>query len=225
MTNFYIIGDCHTSRIREFYDKDAEDLNIVFWGRGGEAFHRFDPDEYKRLNQESSYMEIHAPLPKYIELNTTVPFNEIKDDGVIIFWLGYIDVKYFLNKWNNAEWVIERFMDRIRSYFPNSKICFVEPFPQFIDWLSAEDEHKEISYEDRQIQNKLLNDALHAAAKKNEMDIIITQKDILDAIGKEYIDKNDFIDLTPVFGSIVDGLSKSNMKLIYDLFLKVAKQI
>jgi len=206
MRKLYLIGDCQSTRIYE----NHTDGDFIVWGKGGMSAWNFDPKRFTQQNLRSSSPE----SPRFNRKKTN--WREIKDDSVIMFWFGYIDVKYLLPKYNNADECAKRYIDNIVKNFPNSKKIILEPHPQFLEnmilyWEDVE----EYSYADRMIQNDLFTAALFHYAGVHGLEVI-TQKQILDCIG---VDKLTIEHANSNNIHVVDGLKKEYTKKIYDMLI------
>jgi hypothetical protein len=130
--------------------------------------------------------------------------------------MGYVDIRTFLSRYKNADETVKNFIDNIKINFPNSHVVIIEPLPQFTEMLLK---HEGISpyytHEQRIDQNKELLAALHKYSKEAGYEIVITQQDILEALGVP--------ELTPSMTHTdaphpVDGLHPDHMVKIWKLF-------
>ena len=171
----------------------------------------FDPKRFTQQNLKSSSPD----SPKFNRKKTN--WREIQDDSVIMFWFGYIDVKYLLPKYNNADECAKKYIGTIMENFPNSKKIILEPHPQFLEnmILSWEDV-EEYSYADRMIQNDLFSAALFHYAGLHGLEVI-TQKQILECIG---VDQLTIRHANSNHIHVVDGLKEEYTKKIYDMLIK-----
>ena len=211
MTNVYMVGDCHLSRALEHYNPSDYENNFIVWAKAGTKAFGFDVNELKSENMISSGVEIQRKYP-----HTPITFSEIKDDSVVVFWLGYIDIRLFLNKYKNADEVVKSYIDHIKSNFTNSRVILLEPLPQFTEMLlKYEGISPSYTYEERLDQNSQFLSALHKYAKEAGFEIAVTQQDILDVL--------DVKELTPDMTHSdaphpVDGLQPIYMEKIFKLF-------
>lgn len=213
----YVIGDCHTSRVQEHYDSSISPINFVFWGKASKKIWSLDFQKMKKENDLSSGKEIQ------INGDGITGFSEIKDDGVVFSWLGYVDIRTFLTKYDNSELIIKRYMSQLKKYFKNSKVYIIEPLPQFTEMLLKYDGISPyFTHEERLEQNKKFLKYLHRYAKKNNYEILITQQDILDCLGVRELTPGMTHNLAP---HPVDGLQTKYSKKIYELFEFNAKKI
>jgi hypothetical protein len=213
MNKIYIIGDCHTTRLNQYHIKAGNDLDISFWGKAGLTMHAFDPISFANDNLQSTQIEqdeiTNLPDPK--------KWEDIKDDGIVVLWLGYVDAKNYLFKYNNAESTARQYLERIGSYFPNSKIILMDPHPQFVDNMHIESEQiSVVNYAERKIQNDYLCEALRNNAEEFGIKNIITQDEIFLALGLPQITKNE---TASYFEYPQDGLDQRYIKNIYDLII------
>jgi len=213
MSKIYIIGDCHTTRVQEQHILSGNDLDITFWGKAGASIARFDPAIFTEVDLDSSWIE-HGERETLPEPKT---WKSIKDDGIVVLWLGYIDAKNWLHMHKNAEEITSKYFTRIKKAFPNSKIIIVEPHPQFVeDIFLANERIKPVSYENRSKQNDLLCNYIKIYAEINGIKDVITQKDILNAIDRESI---SLADNPQRESSPIDALDGALVAKIYELFV------
>jgi hypothetical protein len=211
----YIIGDCHTSRVQEHYKKEESDVDIIFWGKAAKKI--FDLD-FKKMSTEPELSS--GKESQMFENDGVIPFSEVKDDGVVFSWFGYVDIRTFLTKYNNPEEIAKLYVDQLKSYFSNSKIIIIEPLPQFTEMLlKYEGISPYYTHEERINQNNLFLKHLHDYCKENNINNFITQDEILKTLGVR--------ELTPSMTHTkaphpVDGLKDEYNTKIFDLFYKYA---
>jgi hypothetical protein len=206
-----MLSDCHLSRAIEHYYPEKHEVNFIPWPKAGLKMHGFNIESLKETDELSSGVEIQRTVN-----HEPQPFSIIKDDGVLVIWMGYVDIRTFLSRYENADETVKNFIDDIKKNFPGSKVVIIEPLPQFTEMLLK---HEGISpyytHEQRLNQNKLLLSALHKYAKEAGFEIVITQQDILDALGVP--------ELTPSMTHTdaphpVDGLHPDHMVKIWNMF-------
>jgi len=211
MKNIYMLSDCHLSRAIEHYYPEKYEVNFIPWPKAGLKMHGFNIESLKETDELSSGVEIQRTVN-----HEPQPFSIIKDDGVLVIWMGYVDIRTFLSRYENADETVKNFIDDIKKNFPGSQVVIIEPLPQFTEMLLK---HEGISpyytHEQRLNQNKLVLSALHKYAKEAGFEIVITQQDILDALGVP--------ELTPSMTHTdaphpVDGLHPDHMVKIWNLF-------
>lgn len=224
--NVYLVGDCHLSRVQEHYNDgsleqkfwgnkapDPAKLNMTFWGKAGTKIWDLDLD---KLFEENAVSSGHESCPSREFCKCATPFRDIKDDGIVMIWLGYIDVRQFLSKYKNAEELAKDYLSKVKKYFKNSTIVIIEPLPQFTEMiLKYEGMSPLYTYEQRLEQNDLLIKALKKQCEKENIHLIITQKEILEAIGESELTTEMTHTKAP---HPVDGLQDKYNKSIYDLF-------
>jgi hypothetical protein len=206
-----MLSDCHLSRAIEHYYPEKYEVNFIPWPKAGLKMHGFNIESLKETDELSSGVEIQRTVN-----HEPQPFSIIKDDGVLVIWMGYVDIRTFLSRYENADETVKNFIDDIKKNFPGSQVVIIEPLPQFTEMLLK---HEGISpyytHEQRLNQNKLVLSALHKYAKEAGFEIVITQQDILDALGVP--------ELTPSMTHTdaphpVDGLHPDHMVKIWNLF-------
>lgn len=214
----YVIGDCHTSRVQEHYDKNVSPVDFVFWGRASKKIWDLDFEKMSLENDLSSGKEIQD-----FEGDGVVSFSEIKDDGIVFAWLGYVDIRTFLSGYDNSEIVVKKYMSELKSKFKNSKVYLIEPLPQFTEMLLKYDGISPYyTHEERIEQNKKFLKHLNDYSVTNNYKIIITQKDILDALKVRELTPSMTHNLAP---HPVDGLRSEYSKMIFDLFENKAMEV
>lgn len=215
---FYVVGDCHTSRIQEHYDASVSPIKFVFWGRASKKIWDLDFEQMSLEDAPSSGHEMQK-----FENEGVVNFSQIKDDGVVLSWMGYVDIRTWLSQHDNAEIVIQRYMSQLNKKFKNSKVYIVEPLPQFTEMLLKYDGISPyFTHEERLDQNKKFLTHLHEYSKKNNFKIIINQDDILKCLGVRELTPGMTHNLAP---HPVDGLKAEYSKKIFELFESKAKEI
>ena len=211
MKNIYMIGDCHLSRAIEHYDPEKHDVVFIPWSKAAKKMYGFSVEQMREEDEMSSGVEIARTVNHMPQ-----PFSVIKDDGVLVLWLGYVDTRTFLPRYKNADETVKKFINNINNNFTNSSVVVIEPLPQFTEMLLK---HEGISpyytHEQRIDQNREFLAALHKYAKEARFEIVITQQDILDALGVP--------ELTPSMTHAdaphpVDGLKPEHMEKIWKLF-------
>lgn len=218
MIKIYAIGDCHLSRVQEHYYPEKSEIDFVIWGKAAKKIWDLDFEHMYLNNEVSSGKE-----QQKFDGDGVTYFSEIKDESVIFSWFGYVDVRTFLSKHNNADEVAKKYIDQLTKTFKNSLIVIIEPLPQFTEMLlKYEGISPSYTYEQRLEQNSLFLDSLHKYAAEAGITYFITQEEIKDAIGEK--------ELTPSMTHTkaphpVDGLKDEYNKKIFLLFESSAKKI
>ena len=216
MKKVFIFGDCHTARIWEHYSPRDCPVNLKMWGLAGTRIWDLPNRLPKAIkeNLESSGVEAAT---KQIEFEPKVKFEEYLDSNLIMPWLGYVDIRQFLSKYNNADEVAKIYVETILNIFKDKKIRFIEPLPQFTEMLLK---HEGISpsyeYEDRLKQNNLFIESLRKYSDEAGLMGPILQKGIYETVGH-----NEF---TPEMTHTkaphpVDGLKDEYNEKIYEFFI------
>jgi len=186
-------------------------VTFIPWPKAAKKMFGFSVEQMREEDEMSSGVEIARTVD-----HRPQPFSIIKDDGILALWMGYVDTRTFLPHYKNADKVVKKFIDNIKLNFPNSRVVIIEPLPQFTEMLLK---HEGISpyytHEQRIDQNREFLAALHKHAGEAGFEIIITQEDILDALGVP--------ELTPSMTHTdaphpVDGLKPEHMAKIWKLF-------
>ena len=215
MKKVYLIGDCHASRILEHWNPDNCPVDFKVWGKAGTKAFDFDPVKLFEENEDSSGVEDHN---LYIQnQRLALGYKEIKDDGLILAWLGYMDIRQYLAKYNNADQVVKIYMDAVVNFYPNSKIRFIEPLPQFTEMLlKFEGISPSYTYADRSEQNQKFVDSLRKYSLEYGLEKPISQDQIKEAVGFYEFEPKHTIKDRP---HPTDALEKKYMSKIYDLFI------
>lgn len=217
MKKVFLIGDCHSARALEHHDPSKLSFKYKIWGRAGESAWHCDPIVRSEENMMSTGTEVGSQI---IKQDLAMPWNEIEDGGLIQIWLGYTDIRQMLPKWQDADLVVKQMVERFVSFYPNSKIQFIEPLPQFTEMmLKYPGISHEYTYEQRLKQNNDFCAALHKYVSEYNLEKIITQDDIQKSVG--------YLPFTPENTPQdrpypVDCLDQKYMKHIYDLFAREA---
>lgn len=207
------------SRIQEHWDPNNCPVELKIWGKAGTKAYNLDINYLYEENEFSSGTERSS---KFVpdKRDTVVDFQDIKDDGIIMPWVGYIDIRQFLPKYKNADHVVKNYVDQFVNFYKNSTIRFIEPLPQFTEMLlKYEGIHPSYSYEDRQNINKEFIDSLRKYSESYGLQQPVSQKSIYDSVGVSEFTT----DLTPSdMPHPSDSLQQIHMKKIYDLFVDEA---
>lgn len=216
MQKVYIFGDCHTARLQEHMDPKDLQVDLKMWGKAGTNIWHLDLETLLKDNTESSGVETYAKTGIARE-DTIVGFSEIKDDGIVMPWVGYVDIRQFLPRYKNADEVAKKYVEEVMKNYPNSKIWFIEPLPQFTEMLlKYEGISPSYTYEERQNQNDLFIESLSKYCLENNLSQPISQQEIYDAVGVQEFTT----DMTPQDRPHpTDCLTRSDMEKIYNLVI------
>ena len=217
MEKVYLIGDCQATRIYEHHDFNNKLIDLKMWAQAGYSCWLFTP-EYLSENKILSSKIEHEEYP--LQWPRLITFDEIKDDGLILAWFGYIDVKYLLPKWNDVDETAYQYISRLRDHFPKSKIKLIEPHPQFTEtMLFPEEGWPDFDYETRQKYNKEFIDALEKYRMEFALEPSIRQADIYKASGLDVFTSNETVKFAAE-PRLLDGLAPEYRIGIYNLFMK-----
>jgi hypothetical protein len=186
---YYLIGDCHSNQILKRYIEDLSvDIDFKVFASGGWPMRAFGTTKIKDdfiSDKNGTLRKVYKDGvyrgKEWVEIDP-LKFSEIKDseDSVIIFFLGYIDIKNILPLKNDSYESIERFFLEIKKFFPKSLIKIIEPMPQFkISLYRDEENWTEYSYGQRREQNDLFLKNLRSIAKNSGIEIVLTQEEIM----------------------------------------------
>jgi hypothetical protein len=215
----YFIGDCHMARIKEHWNPNDCPIDPVIWGKAGFKCFNLSIKKMYESNESSTGTERGSIYFKNSE-DTTVEFIEIEDNGIIMPWVGYIDIRQYLPKYKNTDEVVKKYVEEIVNFYKNSTIRFIEPLPQFTEMLlKYEGIHPSYSYDDRQNINKEFVDSLRKYSNLHGLQQPVSQESICDSIGLYKFTT----DLTPKdLPHPSDSLEPKYMKKIYNLFVDEA---
>jgi hypothetical protein len=215
MKKVYLIGDCHASRILEHWNPETCPVDFKVWGKAGNKAFHFDPVKLFEENEDSSGVEDHNLYIHYERLS--LPYQDIKDDGLILAWLGYVDIRQYLSKYDNADQIVKLYMNSIINFYPNSEIRFIEPLPQFTEMLlKFEGISPSYTYSQRLEQNFKFIQALNKYSLEYGLQKPISQSQIKKAVGLDEFTTEHTIKDRP---HPQDALEKIYMSKIYDLFI------
>ena len=226
MNKVFIFGDCHTNRAWEHHDPDLLDIDLRMWGRGGIKVYGLDFAELAEENAESTGYD--APIkPRTHELMESgfkykVDFNEWENSDLVMFWLGYVDVRLLLPKYKNPDEIAKTYVDRVIDFFGSKPIRFIEPLPQFTEMLlKYEGISPSYEYVDRLEQNKGFIESLRKYSKEAGLMPPISQEQIFEAVGTQELVPSMTHTKAP---HPVDGLKDEYMEKIYQLFVDESKK-
>jgi len=215
MKKIYLIGDCHLSRVSEHYEENNNKIDMVFWAKAAKKIWDLD---FKTMYDEGELSS--GKEEQRFHEDGVISFSDIKDDGIIFSWFGYVDIRTFLSRYINADSVAQKYIKQLTSTFKNSEIVIIEPLPQFTEMLlKYEGISPHYTYEQRLYQNHDFLESLHFYAEEAGIKNFILQSEILDCLG--------VTELTPSMTHTkaphpVDGLKDEYNKKILDLFTQKA---
>jgi hypothetical protein len=216
MEKVYLIGDCHAARVSEHWNPKTCLVDYKVWGKHGTYAWKFDPKSLADSNMVSTGVETHS---LYVpEDRLQMNFADIKDDGLIQVWIGYVDIRQLLPEHKDAKACVYKYLDTVLEYFPNSKIQVIEPLPQFTEMLLKKTGiSPEYTYEERQTQNKNFCEAINEYSVSHNLEKVITQQQIKDAVGlQEFRTEHTPLDRPHP----IDSLRQEYFAHIYNLFLE-----
>jgi hypothetical protein len=215
MKKIYLIGDCQLSRVSEHYIENNNEIEMIFWGKAAKKIWDLN---FKTMYEEKEFSS-GKESQRFAE-DGVIPFSDIKDNGILFSWFGYVDVRTFLSEYDNADIVAKKYIDQITGFFKNSKIVIVEPLPQFTEMLlKYEGISPYYTYEQRLNQNKKFLDALHVYAQDAGITNFIYQSEILECLGVTELIPSMTHTKAP---HPVDGLKDEYNKKILNLFTQKA---
>ena len=180
--NFLIIGDSHVIRLRRCLTYDIK-VDKCFW------------ENDKPINTKCEYEHLlkggNLPIDVYFsahkgrnawtshrvlnELNPCIK-NFVNEETVILPFFGYIDAKIQLVKYKDPEEDVERYLNTFLNAFPNNKIRFIEPIPQFINNIGTGPDIYD--FDDRYPMHKKFIYSLREKCKEKGLEIPISPERI-----------------------------------------------
>lgn len=228
MKTVNLIGDCHSTRVWEWWNPETCPVDFKVWGKAGLKAWSFYPEKMEQENKQSSGIEtVSQYVLNELDEPWIRPFGEFKNADLIMIWMGYVDIRQFMPKYeplqNNSKKVIVEFLDRVREYYKGSIIQIIEPLPQFTEMhLKYEGISPSYTYEERQSINKLFVDTLNEYVIEHNMLTPITQQEIKDAIGFQELTLECVHSVAP---HPQDSLKPELWGKIYNLFIEKANNI
>lgn len=246
MSKVYVIGDCQTARVyshhllenagRNFIkpatwtdDKTIKDTDIELrmWGLSG--YKCWDADFSKDHNEgtmSSPTEDVPDLAPITDNLMEMLPFSSIKGSDIIMPWMGYIDCRNYLPKYNNAEEVVKNYVEETLRFFDGTNVRFIEPFPQF-DVLGTHNYLEAYSYEVKAHQSNMFIELLHQYSDKAGLMPPVSQSIVYDAVGEKRLTKKhakqggEYHDFT-----LLDGLKPEyNKKVYFNLIKEIQRAV
>jgi hypothetical protein len=228
MKTVNLIGDCHSTRVWQWWDPKTCPVDFKVWGKAGLKAWSFYPEKMERELEQSSGIETVSQYIEHPQGEYWVkPFDEFKKSDLIMIWVGYVDIRQWMPKYeplkHNSKEVIISYLDRVRDYYKDSEIQLIEPLPQFTEMhLKYEGISPSYTYEERQKINKIFVDTLNEYAIEHNMLTPITQQEIKDAIGFQELTQECVNSVAP---HPQDSLKPELWGKIYELFIGKANKI
>jgi hypothetical protein len=223
MKKVTLIGDCHTARFLEHYNPKKDNIDLVAWGKAGLSAWKTDPIQLNFEKTISSGTE-NAPIYLTYGEHLKIDFSKIENKGLILPWLGYIDIRQHLPEHKNTEFVVKQYVDRFISYFDKAEVRFVEPLPQFIPiLLKYPGVHPEYTFEERMQENECFINYLKKYSKEYGLKKPISQKEMFDALGFKQNEMTEDKAENPIPHPF-DKFKKEHFKKIYDLIISEASK-
>lgn len=228
MKTVNLIGDCHSTRVWQWWDPETCPVDFKAWGKAGLKAWSFYPENMEQENEQSSGIET---VSQYVEQPQgefwVKPFGEFKNPDLVMIWVGYVDIRQWMPKYeileHNSKDVVRGFLDRVREYYKESTIQLIEPLPQFTEMhLKHEGISPSYTYEERQSINKLFVDTLNEYAVEHNMLTPVTQQEIKNAIGFQELTLECVNSVAP---HPQDSLKPELWGKIYQLFIEKANEV
>jgi len=228
MKTVNLIGDCHSTRVWQWWDPETCPVDFKAWGKAGFKAWSFYPEKMEEENEQSSGIETVSQYVQKPEGESWIkPFGEFKNPDLVMMWIGYVDIRNWMPKHepekHNSKDVVIDYLDRVREYYKESIIQLIEPLPQFTDmYQKYEGLSPNFTYEERQKINNLFVDTLNEYVIEHNMLAPITQQEIKDAIGFQELTLECVHSVAP---HPQDSLKPELWGKIYDLFIGRANAI
>lgn len=207
-----LIGDCHSARIYQSHLRAGSKVDFKVFSYGG--LKAWDID-FNSLN-DLGYVDVENE-------STSLTFSDIKDEGVVMIWLGYVDSKTHLPKYQNASICAEQLVRKAVDYFKNATLIFIDPLPQFEETIMRYDgEHHYYDYDERLTQDHIFRNNLRKWAGKLGNHHIISQSEIFDALGITSLNLSHTQSLSD---HPQDRLKDYLSDLLYELFINKALKL
>jgi hypothetical protein len=150
----YVFGDCH---VESMHDLNIKTDSVELIGISGLWSSSLNLNELEKIS--------FVGTKEYI----------IPVDQDIIMFLGHADIRNTKPVYEDIKVKVDKYVDlatrHLRPYFQN--VYFAEPWPIWSD-----------SHTDKILAEDYFKKALHVAVEKYNTKIVITQKEIYEAIGK-----------------------------------------
>lgn len=223
MKKVTLIGDCHSARLLEHWNPKTCPVDFKSWGKAGTTAWIADP---VKMNESKTLSSSTEGTPLYTEDRDSLylDFSTIKNQDLILVWLGYVDIRQRLGDYKNADECVKNYVQRFVDYFKGTKIRFIEPLPQFIPLLMKfSGLHPEFTYEERMQQNKEFIEALSKYSDEHGLEKPISQQQIFEYLGFGQDEMTS--DKTPEDRPHpIDGLLPVHMAKIYNLIIEEASK-
>ena len=234
-----LIGDSHIIRFRKTlkYDipasecvpnQDANIHNLPQWSKNinftcGNYEHLIKVGGFSEDLYFSHHQGRHAWGSSIIFDKLNPCLKEVaKKVDIIIPAFGYIDSKIQLVKYKNPEDTAKKYVDGVLNSFPNKKIIFLEPIPQFVNNLGTGPDIYD--FDERYRMHQAFVKSLRKESESNNLGLTISPEKIL---GIDYLDSKyechecDYC-LYPENKNVkLDHLKNKYNKIIIDEVLKL----
>ena len=236
MIKVSVVGDCHSARMFAHHimanarknfvrptvwlnDRtiDKTEISLSFWGMSG---YKCWDLEYQKHYDDKTSSSPAEDIPHLSPLTDGIlhmySFSEVKDSDIVMPWLGYIDCRNYLPKYKNAEEVAKKYFYETLSFFNESQIRFIEPFPQF-EMLGTENYHENYTHSERTEQGEIFIKTLHDLSMENGLLPPISQSIVYDALETDKLIKKfakqggEYHNYT-----LLDALRSEDNRKVYD---------
>jgi hypothetical protein len=225
--------------IQEKNSKFLVDSNIEvnFWGRAGYKCFGLDLGEDINQNLLSSAAEdaidsneLAATHPEYPNLiggsdlvDLFFNLSDVTDADLVMPFLGYVDCRNWIPKYNNAEQIVRDYVHAFITEFPSKKIRFIEPFPQFKHVETYA--YSMLDYEARSAAEKSFIAVLRQVSEEYGLLPPVTQDIVYDAIGEEFLlSKHARPGGEKQKNTLVDGILPEYNKKVYENLSREIKE-
>ncbi len=240
MIKVQVIGDCHTARIQGQHINahfgplekltrfnptieqrnskfiNGTDIEVNFWGLAGYKCFGLDIPEDLNRNIISSSAEDTLNIPGKTD-NTYLqfPYADVLDADLIMPWLGYVDCRNWIPKYNNADLVVTDYVESFLSSFPAKKFRFIEPFPQFKE-LNTHN-YPSLPYEKKMKANQEFIESLSRISSEKGLMQPVSQSIVYDAVKSDYLDAQHARPGNEEYhkGTTIDALNYQYNEIVY----------
>lgn len=222
-----LVGDCHSARVNEHHDKNEIDFEFNIWGVAGKKAYQLDLNGLYNEDRLCSGIEVGIKPGDHPDKDDKkiIGFKKMGEADIVLAWLGYVDIRTFLPRHDNSEKVVRHYVREFAEFYPNSRIQFIEPLPQFKQlFLKYDGISPEFTFEERQLQNKKFNYYLNEYTEFLGLPKPITQDQLFEVIGLDYLDL-EHTRKHPSLPHPTDGLDNQYNKKLYDFFVSLAKPL
>ena len=133
-----IIGDSHVIRLRRSLSYDIPVKKCQWVSGKCDWEHVLQAGGVSDTVYFSAHRGRNAWTSKKVLEEINPCLKDIANEGVeVAAAFGYIDAKIQLVRYKDAKETVKKYVDGFLNFFPNNKVTFIEPLPQFINNLGT----------------------------------------------------------------------------------------